>query len=115
MGVHRSIVGDGSTLADDELAAVVEHHEFVNGAIIFDREVVTETELDPVEDLYVLADVFEDVLGQHLAKAKTEPVIQSQRRAIEHLPEVNQRLALAILLHVDVAVILGFKGYVSRV
>src|SRR6202021_3584848 len=95
MRVHGSIVGNTSSFADDEYSPVIQHHEFVNGAVVFDGEVVTETELNPVEDLHVLAHVFEDVLGQHFAKANTQPVVQSQSRAVEHLPEENQRLASA--------------------
>ena len=53
--------------------------------------------------------------AQHTAKAEAEPVIEPDRRAVEHLPEPDERLADSVLLGVDVAVVLGLEGRVSRV
>ncbi len=61
--VHVGVVGDGASSVDDDLAPVVQQCVFVDGAVVFDRQVVTEGELHAVEDLYVLAQVLEDVPG----------------------------------------------------
>ncbi len=64
---------------------------------VLDGEVVAVGELDVVEDLHVLAKVPEDMTTQHAAKAEAKPVVEAKRRAIEHLPEPDERFANGVL------------------
>ncbi len=70
VGVDVGVVGDGAAGVDDDLAAVVEQDVFVDGAVVFHRQVVAEGNLDAVEDFYVLAAMLEDVAREHVAHAK---------------------------------------------
>ncbi len=110
-----SKVRDAGALVEDDLAPVIEHDIFVDGAGVFDGEVVAVGELDVVEDFDVLAEVAEDVPAKHAAEAEAEPVVEADGGAVEHLPEVDQRLAEGVLLGVDVAVVLGLEGDVAGV
>ncbi len=97
------------------LAAVVEQNVLVDGAIVFDRQVVAEGKLNAVKDLDVVAAMFEYVAGQHGAHLVSQPVIQADRRAVVHHPEPDQRLAFAILRGIGVAVGFGFQRGVARI
>ncbi len=45
---------------NDDFAAIIQQDIFVDRAVVFDRQVVAERELDPVKQSYVLADVLEE-------------------------------------------------------
>ncbi len=102
-------IRDGRAFFDDDFAAVIKDRVTMNHAVVFNGEVVAEGELDAVKDFYIFADVLEDVLAQHGTKTKAEPVVQADRRAVKHLPEIDKRLDGGVLFHVDVAVILALK------
>ena len=51
----------------------------------------------------------EDVPPQHAAEAQSEPEVQPDRRAVEHLPEPEQRLANGELCFVDAAEVLRLE------
>ena len=53
--------------------------------------------------------------AKHAAEAEAEPVIEAERRTVEHLPEPDERLADGIALGIDVAVVLGFEGGVAGI
>src|SRR3984885_594290 len=106
-------VGDASAFVENDLAAIVEHDVFVDGAGIFDGEVVAVGELDVVEDFDVLAEMAEDVTTEHAAEA--EPVVEADGGAVEHLPEPDERFADGVLLGVDVAVVFGLESDVAGV
>ncbi len=40
--IDVGVIGDRTALMDDDLAAIVEQNVFVDGAIVFDRQVVAE-------------------------------------------------------------------------
>src|ERR1700722_20074159 len=61
------------------------------------------------------ADMLKDVTAQHAAKTQSQPVIEAERRAIEHLPEPEQGLAAQEAFAVDFSVVLSFEGHVQRV
>src|SRR5579872_841114 len=63
-------------------------------------------------DLYSRSHVLEDVAAQHAAEPQTQPVIQPDRRPIEHLPEPQQRLPFRESLRVHVAEVLRFERHV---
>ena len=96
--VDVGVVGDAGAFVEDDLAAVVEQDVLVDGAGVLDGEVVAVGELDVVEDFDVLAEVPEDVAAQHAAEAEAKPVIEAERRAVEHLPEPDERLADGVLV-----------------
>ena len=99
----------------DDLSAVVEQDILVDGAVVLDGEVVAVGELHVVEDLHAFADVLEDVAAEHAAEAESEPVVEAEWRAVEHLPEPDERLAEGVPLDVDVTVVLGLERGVARV
>jgi hypothetical protein len=68
-----------------------------------------------MKDLDVLTDGVEDVLAQHGPHAKTQPMVQAQRRAVEHLPKENKRLAFVVTGYIDIAVVFRFKRDISRI
>src|SRR6202789_43977 len=113
--INVGIVRDAGPLVQDDLAAIVKQNILVDGAVVADGEGVAVGELDVVEDLDVLAQMAKDVATQHAAKAEPQPVIESNRRAVEHLPEPDERLAKRIFFWIDVAVILRLEGCVTRV
>ncbi len=57
----------------------------------------------------------EDVPAEHAAEAQSQPVIQADGRAVEHLPEPEQRFALGKLFAVGVGEMLGLQGHVFRI
>src|SRR6266567_1789320 len=93
VGVDVGVVGDAGALVENDLATVVEHDVFVDGAPVADGEIVAVGELDVVEDFYVLAEVAEDVAAEHAAEAEAEPMIEADGGAVEHLPEPDEGLA----------------------
>jgi hypothetical protein len=113
--VDVGVVGDAGSFVQDDLAAIVEQDVLVDGAGVFDGEVVAVGELDVVEDFDVLAEVPEDVAAKHAAEAEAEPVVQAEGGAVEHLPEPDERLADGVLLGVYVTVVLRFERDVAGV
>src|SRR5437016_9159194 len=79
---------------DDDLAAIVEENIFMDDAVVFNGQVVSERDFHAVEYLYVHAAMFEDVTGEHGAHPKAQPVVQSHRGAVVHHPKPDERLAL---------------------
>src|SRR5579859_6868813 len=75
VGVHVGVVGNGAALMDHDFAPVIEQNVLVNHAVVFDREVVSVGDFHAVEDLYVFADVLENVTGQHVTHAVAKPVV----------------------------------------
>src|SRR5205807_1822466 len=100
---------------DDELAPVIQQNVLVDGAVVFHRQVVAETDFYPMENLYVLAAMLEDVARQHAPHAEPQPMIQARRRAVKHHPEPYQRLALGIFFGVSVSVIFWFQRRIARI
>ncbi len=100
---------------NDDFAPVIEQHILVNGAVVFDGEVVAVRNLHAVENLDVLADVLEDVFGQHGTHAKAQPVIQAGGRAVKHHPEPDQGFALGVFLRVHVAIVFRLQRRVARI
>src|ERR1700679_1716082 len=115
VGVDVGEIGDAGAFVEDDLAAVVEHNVFMDGAAVFDGEVVAVGELDVVEDFDVLAEVAEDVAAKHAAEAKAKPVVEADGGAVEHLPEPDEGLAFGVFGGGDVPVVLGLKGDVAGV
>src|SRR5579884_522641 len=68
-----------------------------------------------MEELHVLADVLEHVARDHIAHAVSKPVIQTERRTVEHHPEPDQWFPRLVFFRIDVAVVLGFKSDVARI
>ena len=79
---------------------------------VADRQLVAIREIDTVMDFYAVAHVLKDVAAKHTAEAQSQPVIQSDRRAVEHLPEPQQRFALRVALAVDVGKMLRLQRHV---
>ena len=77
MRVNICVIGDGASLANDELAAVVEENIFVDDAVVLDREVVAERNFNSVKELHILAKRLEHVFGDHVAHAISQPVIEA--------------------------------------
>src|SRR5678815_5424491 len=100
---------------NDDLPAVVEQNVFVDGAIVFDRQVVTEGKFHAVKDFDVVAAMPEHMPGQHGAYFMSQPVIQADWRAVVHHPEPDQGLAFTVLRGVCISICLGFQGGVARV
>ena len=50
--VDPCIIGNGRSRRHDKLAVIVEHGIFVDGAIVFNRQIVAEGEFDPVKLLH---------------------------------------------------------------
>jgi len=57
---------------DDDLAAIVEENIFMDDAVVFNGQVVSERDFHAVEYLYVHAAMFEDVTGEHGAHPKAQ-------------------------------------------
>ena len=66
-------------------------------------------------DLHAGAQVLEDVPPQHAAEAQAKPVIEPDRRTVEHLPEPEQRLAAVVALAVDLGIMLRLESDVFRI
>src|SRR5438874_9790077 len=90
---------------NDDLSAIVEENIFMDDAVVFNGQVVSERDFHAVEYLYVHAAMFEDVTGEHGAHPKAQPVVQSHRGAVVHHPKPDERLALGIFHCIDVSVI----------
>ncbi len=61
---------------DDDFAAVVQQHVFVDHRIVFDGQVIAVRNFHAVENLHVLADVLEHVFRDHRAHAVPQPMVQ---------------------------------------
>src|ERR1700679_4016984 len=57
----------------------------------------------------------EEVAAKHAAETEAEPVIEADGRAVEHLPEPDERLVDGVFFVVDVAVVLGLEGDVAGI
>src|SRR5262249_27788588 len=55
--VNVGIIGYGSPLTDDDFATVIKQDIFVDHAIVFDGEVIAETDLNAMKDLDVLSEM----------------------------------------------------------
>src|SRR5580698_5331796 len=115
MAVDIGIVRDACAAPQKDASAIVEENISVNHTVVFDGEVVAKGELDVVKDLYVVPDVLEDVPAKHGAETKAKPMIEPERRAIEHLPKIDQRFALGVSNRVHVAVVFRLQCDVARV
>src|SRR5258705_10273365 len=100
---------------NDDLATIVEQYILVNGAIVFNRQVVAEREFHPVKDLYVLAAKLEDVAGEHGAHTKSQPMVEADRGAVVHHPEPDERLTLGIFRSIHVTVVFRLESCVARI
>ena len=78
-------------------------------------EVVAVGQIDAVKDLYARAQMLKDVPAQHAAETQSQPVVQPDGRAVEHLPEPEQRFALGVALPVHVGVVLRLQRHVCRI
>ena len=115
MRIDIGVVGDRRAFMNDHLATVIEQHVFVDGAVVFDGQVVTIRDFHAVEYLHVLPNMFQHMLREHGAHAKAEPMVQPHGRAIEHHPEPDEWLARGILRAVHIAVVLRFQGGVAGI
>ena len=115
MRVDVCVVGDRTTLVDDDLTAIIEQNVFVDSAIVLDGQVVSERNLHPVKDFYILPAVFKNMARQHGAHSIPEPMIQAHRRTVIHHPEPDQRFALGIFRGIHISVILRLKRGVAWV
>ena len=111
--VHVGIVRNRRTLVNDDFAAIIQQHVFVDGAVVFDGQVVAKRNFHPVKNLHVLSAVLEYMAGQHGAHAKSQPVIQADGRTVIHHPEPDERLTFGVFRGVHVAVVFRFKRGIS--
>src|SRR5205807_8224015 len=88
-------------------------HIFVNGAIVFDGQVIAERKFHAVKYLYVLAAIFEDVAGEHGAHSEPQPMVEPDGGTVVHHPEPDKGLALGIFRSIHVAVVFRLKGCVA--
>src|SRR5579872_2097363 len=93
MGIYVGVIRDGAAGMDHDFTAIVEQDVLMDYAVVFHRQVISKGDFDPVKDLYVLTDMFEDMAAKHGSHAISEPVVQANGRAIKHHPEPDQRLA----------------------
>ena len=61
-------------------------------------------------NLYACAHVLKDVAAQHAAKTQAEPVIEADGRAVEHLPEPEQRFAGSEFFAIDFGEVPGLQS-----
>ena len=113
VGVDIGVVGDTGALVEDDLSAVVEHDVFVDGAGVFDGEVVAVGELDVVEDFDVLAEVTEDAAASMQRNGSRQWLRPTGERS--NIARTRLGLADGVFFGVDVAVVLGLEGGVEGV
>src|SRR4051812_43347446 len=77
VGIDIGVIGNRRAFTNNDFTAIIEQDVFVNYAVVLNGKVVAERDLNPVKDLHVLATMFEDVAGDHVAHAETEPVVQA--------------------------------------
>ena len=95
---------------DDDFAAVIEQNIFVDGAVVFDCQVVAEGEFHSVKNFHVTAAMLENVAGKHGAHRMPQPVVQAHGRPVIHHPEPDQWLALAILCGIRISVVFRLQA-----
>src|ERR1700682_3516946 len=61
--VDVGVIGNRRSFMNDDLSPVIEQNVLVNGAIVFDGQVVTEGKLHAVKDFDVVAAMFEYMAG----------------------------------------------------
>ena len=116
VAVDVGVVGDADPVAQGDAAAVVEQHVAVHHDVVAHLEVVAVGELDELEALEVAAAAGEEMLRQQPAEPHAQVhVLPAERRAVEAVPEPEQRLDPGEALWVDVGVVLGLEGDVARV
>jgi hypothetical protein len=86
-----------------------------DGDALFDGQIIAVGQVNAVVDFDPGADAGEEVAAQHTAEAHAQPVVGTDGRTVEHLPEPEQRLALGELLGIGVGKVLGLQGHVFRV
>ncbi len=59
--------------------------------------------------------MLEDVAREHGAHPESQPVVDSDRRAVIHHPKPYERFALGIFRHILIAVILGLERGIARI
>ena len=79
MRINIGIVGNRTAFMNDDFATIIKQNIFVDGAIVFNCQVVPIRNFHSVKNFNVLATVLEDVLRKHGAHAEPEPVIQPGR------------------------------------
>ncbi len=90
---------------------VVEQNMSVYGDVVADLHLITERELYVLEAFEVLTAVFEDVRCQDTAEPDTDGNVSSaERRAVEALPQPQERFDPGVSLGVDLVVVLGLQG-----
>src|ERR1700722_3460559 len=114
-GIDAAVGTDDGVLADGDAAAIVEQGTLANNGSVADGEVVAVGQVDSVMNFDACAEMLEDVAAQHAAKTQSQPVIEAERRAVEHLPEPEQGFAAREAFAVDFSVVLSFEGHVQRV
>src|SRR5690349_4051124 len=87
----------------------------MNNDVIAERKVVAVRPFDEVPALKVFADALEDERREHPAEAVSEMGVLAKGRTVVHLPEPDERLALGVSRPVNVRVIFGLGGDVTRV
>src|ERR1700722_13815939 len=90
-GIDAAVGTDDRVFADGDSAAIVEQDSLANDGSIADGEVVAVGQVDSVMNLDARAEMLKDVAAQHAAKTKSQPVIEAERRPIEHLPKPKKR------------------------
>ena len=113
--VDASEGADDGALADGDSAAIIQQGALADGDAFLDGQVVAVGEVHAVIDFNARAHAGKKIAAQHGAEAQAQPVVGSDGRAVEHLPEPEQRLAHGEPLRVHVGKVLGLGRYVFRV
>lgn len=79
MAVNVRVIRNARACMQDDFGAIVEQNIFMNGAAIFDGEVVAVGEFDVVKDFDAFAKMFKNMPPQHAAKTESQPMIETQR------------------------------------
>src|SRR6202008_2415976 len=87
-------------LPDGDAPAIVQQRALPDPYPVLDRPVIAVGEDDPGKDPHPAPHPGEQVAPQHAAEAQAKPMIEPDRRAVEHLPEPQERLWLAEILAV---------------
>src|SRR5258708_23696280 len=75
--VDVGVVGNRRSFMNNDLSAVIEQNVLVNGAIVFDRQVVTEGKLHAVKDFDVVAAMFENMAAPHGTHPVSPPLMHA--------------------------------------
>src|SRR6266481_8142845 len=91
--IDIGVIGDGAAAMNNDFSAVVQQNMPMDHAIIFHGQIVSKGKFYPMEDFYILADVFKNMPGKHGPYPETQPVVLSEGRAVEHNPEPDKGFA----------------------